>query len=122
MKKAITKKSALFAFTVLMSILLVSGCACLNYRPVPIKNAAVGLNFSTGGKVDFIDQNGKPIPSASFRDQLELIREKAPKWEIQKVQTINVYHIEGSHYIVFEIDGEGICLEYTDAWEYVGPC
>ncbi len=125
MRKVFLKQVVVFASVVSMAIILMSCCGYFKNRPgkpIPIKNAAVGLNFVTGGEVSFVDQEGKELPRADFKWHLDRISKKVSDWKMEKVQTINVYHIKGSHYLVFEIDGEGVCLEYSDAWEYKGPC
>ncbi|MEJ2155250.1 MAG: hypothetical protein P8X96_07925 [Desulfobacteraceae bacterium] len=122
------KKEVVFTIVVFVSILILTGCSCLNYRPTPVKNAAIGINIEPGGKIVFVGQDGeirKPVP---FSPLLTKLLKDDPeqkgdyKKRIEKVQTINVWLVKGSFYLMYEVNGEAICDQYSDQGVYEGPC
>lgn len=122
------KRVVMFTIVVFVSIFILTGCSYMNYRPIPVKNAAVGINIKPDGKIVFVGQNGeirKPVP---FSHLLTKLLKDDPKQKgdykkrIEKVQTINVWLVKGSFYIMYEVDGEAICDQYSDQGAYEGPC
>ena len=124
-------KNGIAAFVIVwVSVFLVVGCGHFNKhpgrKPIKIDNAAVGINFDTKGKIVYVGEDGKEFHSRPFKEIFEALSEfkakKDSEWKVDKVRAINVYYVEGSHYIIYEADGEGVCLEYSDTWVYQGPC
>jgi hypothetical protein len=125
MRSPLWKNAIVGSVIFVISLFWMSGCAGFakpeQFKPVVIKNAAVGLNFGADGAISFVDQEGQLVKPRPFADLVNRCRD-GKMCEIEKVQTMTVYHVTGSHYIWIDIDGESICLKYSDTWHYQGPC
>ena len=126
MKNPVFRKAGVVASILVVSVLWLSGCVHYGkghkFKPIPIQNVAIGLNFTDGGRVIFVDQNGEIVKPVTLKDQIDRKYQEGTDWEIEEVKTITLFYVKGSHEIWIHIDGESICLLYNDAWQFEGRC
>lgn len=123
------KRALMVVFILLVSVVLLSGCktltTCNKPVPVPVKNAAIGMNFIKG-KIAFVGQDGKPVTPTSFTERVKRRNEQEGKWNLDTVMNITIYRVKGSEQIWYYIDNQLYCFEYevqgNGEWRYKGAC
>jgi hypothetical protein len=97
-----------FAYLLVSSIGLVPLVACSKEAPKDKKGRfAYSLSFDEKGLPVVLDAKGKPIPPKKVEGPVDAKK-------IVRVRTISVIDVEGSHFILIEIDGRLYRIDLPD--------
>lgn len=125
MKNFAKKEVGIIVVLLVMAFLIsscVHGMGQRGSMPPLDKKVAFELEFNKEGRLNFNNPKGENVTWLPFKEHIERKKESDKPWKIEKITTITIYHVTGSHEVWFDQDGESACYLFDNNWNYIGNC